>query len=133
MFCYWPYKHTQAYVAAVIVLAMASFDSSVLDKHCSSAHITKISEHIENWQELAPYFGLTEAEEQDIRVDHAHQYKVQKHKMVWKWVRKQGDRATYRELKRVFEEAEESLLFFFFFFLYNSLVTQTRSIQIAKG
>ena len=30
--------------------------------------------------------------------------------MVWKWVRKQGDKATYRELKRVFKEAGESLL-----------------------
>ena len=125
---------------------MASIDSSVLDKRCSSAHIAKISEHIENWQELAPYFGLTEVEEQEILNNHAHQYKVQKCKMVWKWVRKQGvawspgpvtpslaaasrsllllhdpprgpgdqakqgDRATYRGLKRVFEEAGESLL-----------------------
>ena len=86
------------------------FNLICLDKRCSSAHIAKISEHIENWQELAPYFGLTEAEEQEILNNHAHQYKVQKRKMVWKWVRKQGDRATYRELKRVFEEAGESLL-----------------------
>ena len=89
---------------------MAPIDSSVLDKRCSSAHIAKISEHIENWQELAPYFGLTEAEEQEILNNHANQFKVQKRKMVWKWVRKQGDRATYCELKRVFEEAGESLL-----------------------
>ena len=67
------------YVTAV--LAMASVDSSVLDKRCSSAHIAKISEHIENWQELVPYFGLTEAEEQEILKSHAHQYKVEKHKM----------------------------------------------------
>ena len=68
----------------------------MLDKRCSSAHIAKISEYIENWQELAPYFGLTDAEEQKILNNHAHQYKVQKCKMVWKWVRKrvrkQGDR-----------------------------------------
>ena len=61
---------------------MASIDSSVLDKCCLSAHITKISEHIENWQELAPYFGITEAEEHEILNNHAHQYKVQKRKMV---------------------------------------------------
>ena len=33
-------------VLAVLHVAMDSFDSSVLDKRCSSANITKISEHI---------------------------------------------------------------------------------------
>ena len=79
-------------------------------QRCSSAHIAKMSEYIENWEELAPYFGLTEAEEQEIRGNHAHQYKVQKRKMLWKWARKLGDRATYCELIRVLEEAGESLL-----------------------
>ena len=85
-------------------------NSTALDERCSSAHIAKFSENIENWEELAPYFGLTDAEEQEIRGNHAHQYKVQKRKMLWKWVRKLGDRATYRELIRVLEEAGESLL-----------------------
>ena len=79
--CNCAYRHTQ-----VIVLAMASDASPVLDKHCSFAHIVKTSEHIENWQELAPYFGITEAEEQEILNNHAHQYKLQKRKMVWKWL-----------------------------------------------
>ena len=81
-----------------------------LDVRCSSAHIAKFSEHIEDWEELAPYFGLTEAEQQEIRASHALQYKVQKRKMLWKWVRKLGEKATYRELIRVLEEAGESLL-----------------------
>ena len=89
---------------------MAFMDSSVLDKCCSSGHIAKISEHIENWEELAPYFGLTEAEEQEIQANNIHQYKVQRRKMVWKWVRKQGSKATYGKLKKVFEEVDESSL-----------------------
>ena len=80
------------------------------DEKCSSAHIAKISEHIECWEELSPYFGLTSAEEKEIKFSHAHQYKVQKRKMLWKWINKQGDKATYRELKKVFEEAGESQL-----------------------
>ena len=80
------------------------------DEKCLSAHIAKISEHIECWEELSPYFGLTSAEEKEIKFSHAHQYKVQKRKMLWKWVNKQGDKATYRELKKVFEEAGESQL-----------------------
>ena len=89
---------------------MAFMVSSVLDKRCSSGHIAKISEHLENWEELAPYFGLTGAEEQEIQANNIHQYEVQKRKMVWKWVRKQGSKATYGKLKKVFEEAGESLL-----------------------
>ena len=81
-----------------------------LDVRCSSAHIAKFSEHIEDWEELAPYFGLTDAEQQVIRASYAHQYKVQKRKMLWKWVRKLGKKATYRELIKVLEEAGESLL-----------------------
>ena len=87
-----------------------NYKSPALDVRCSSAHIAKFSEHIEDWEELAPYFGLTEAEQQEIRASHALQYKVQKRKMLWKWVRKLGEKATYRELIKVLEEAGESLL-----------------------
>ena len=83
---------------------------TALDERCASAHIAKFSEHIVDWEELAPYFGLTEAEQQEIRASHALQYSVQKRKMLWKWVRKLGEKATYRELIKVLEEAGESLL-----------------------
>ena len=86
------------------------FNPTALDVKCSFAHIAKFSEHIVYWEVLAPYFGLTEAEQQVIRANHAHQYEVQKRKMLWKWVRKLGDKATYRELIKVLEEAGESLL-----------------------
>ena len=91
-------------------MAKPLFNSTVLGVRCSSAHIAKLSEHIEDWEELAPYFGLTEAEQQEIRASHALQYKVQKRKMLWKWVRKLGEKATYCELIKVLEEAGESLL-----------------------
>ena len=93
-------------------IVMASVDSSVLDKRCSLTGVlfAKISEVIVNWEELAPYFGLTEAEIQEIRADCTHRYKVQKHNMLWKWAKKQGDKATNRELRSVFQKAGESLL-----------------------
>ena len=91
-------------------MAKPLFNPTALDVRCSSAHIAKFSEHIEDWEELAPYFGLTEAEQREIRASHALQYKVQKRKMLWKWVRKLGEKATYRELIKVLEEAGESLL-----------------------
>ena len=91
-------------------MAKPLFNSTALNVRCSSAHIAKFSEHIEDWEELAPYFGLTEAEQHEIRASHALQYKVQKRKMLWKWVRKLGEKATYRELIKVLEEVGESLL-----------------------
>ena len=91
-------------------MAKPLFNPTALDVRCSSAHIAKFSENIEDWEELAPYFGLTEAEQQEIRASHALQYKVQKRKMLWKWVRKLGEKATYREMIKVLEEAGESLL-----------------------
>ena len=91
---------------------MASVDSFVLDRRCSLTGIlfAKISEVIVDWEELAPYFGLTEAEVREIKADCTHRYKVQKHNMLWKWAKKQGDKATNRELMRVFQEAGQSLL-----------------------
>ena len=83
---------------------------AALDQKCSYPHIAKFSEHIEDWEELAPYFDLTEAAQQEIRASHPLQYMVQKRKMLWKWVRKLGEKATYRELIKVLEEAGESLL-----------------------
>ena len=89
---------------------MASVDSSVLDKRCSDVLFMKISEEIVNWEELAPYFSLTEVEVQTIRVNHAHHYEVQKHVMLWKWASKQEDKVTNRELRSVFQVAGKSLL-----------------------
>ena len=104
--------HTRLVLHPVIRSRMAKplFNPTALDVRCSSAHIAKFSENIEDWEELAPYFGLTEAEQQEIRASHALQYKVQKRKMLWKWVRKLGEKATYREMIKVLEEAGESLL-----------------------
>ena len=82
------------------------------DVICSPAHIAKLSEHIVEWEKLAPYFGLTEAEQQEIRASHAHQYMVQKRKMLWMWVEKLGEKATYRELIKVLEVAGNYLLIF---------------------
>ena len=91
-----------------VVMSVVS-QTKLSDETCSSAHIATISECIVNWKELALQFGLTPAEEEEIQMSDCN-YKIQKSNMLWKWVRKQGDKATYHELKRVFEEAGEALL-----------------------
>ena len=49
---------------------------------CSDLHISKISEKIVNWEELAQYFGTSPEEEEEIRNDNPRQYRLQKCKML---------------------------------------------------
>ena len=62
------------------------------------------------WEELAPHFGISPKEEEDIRNDNPHQYRVQKRKMLWKWKQRLGNKATYSKLKECFSFAGNQLL-----------------------
>ena len=84
--------------------------SDFLDARCSELHLEQISEHIVDWEELAPYFNITEAEQQVIKANHVQQYKVQKREMLWKWMEKNGNGATYRRMKENFSSAKKAIL-----------------------
>ena len=77
---------------------------------CSDLHIAKISEKVVNWEELAPYFGISPEEEEEIRNDNPRQYLLQKRKMLWKWKQRLGNKATYSKLKECFSFAGNQLL-----------------------
>ena len=83
--------------------------SDFLDAQCSELHLEQIVEHIVNWEELAPYFNITEAEQQEIKAN-VHQYKLQKRNMLWKWIEKKGNSATYRHMKEIFSKAQKAIL-----------------------
>ena len=72
------------------------------DIPCSDIHIGKISEEIVNWEELAPYFGVFFAEQEEIRKNRPSQYLLQKREMLWRWKEKLGSEATYAKLKKIF-------------------------------
>ena len=57
-----------------------------------------------------PYFELTQAEMEVIRNDYPLQYNLQKRAMLWKWVEKNGNKATYRAMKNNFDSANNKLL-----------------------
>ena len=46
-------------------------ESDALDRQCNELHVEQISDHITDWEKLAPYFGLTEWETQEILAGHA--------------------------------------------------------------
>ena len=87
-----------------------SLCSEFLDAQYSQLHLEQIAEHIVDWEELAPYFNITQAEQQEIKANHVHQYKLQKRDMLWKWLEKNGNKATYCGMKTIFYSANKAFL-----------------------
>ena len=78
-----------------------------LDQPCSDEHISKLALYIADWQSIAPFLGLTEAEESEI-VEDCSKARMKKIKMLRKWRNKKGEKATYRNLAEVLLELEET-------------------------
>ena len=82
--------------------------TNALDARCndpqSTLFLELISQHIidSDWEELASWFSLTEAEQLAIKGDHSAQYKVQKRAMLWRWIEKNGNKATFRKMREIF-------------------------------
>ena len=81
-----------------------------LNQECSDQHFAKISSSIVNWREIAPFLGLTEAEETIIRDSTPHSIPTQKMAMLRKWKQKLGTKATYKSLCQAFEDCEKGNL-----------------------
>ena len=75
-----------------------------LDSPCSDIHLANVAGEMRRWEGYAPYFGITEAEEEEIASDYKHRYELQKREALRIWKRKCGSKATYRELIRIFQE-----------------------------
>ena len=89
-----------------------------LNQPCRDDHLSEIALSITDWQSIAPFLGLTEAEIEEIEGDRA-KTRPQKIAMLWKWRKRFGRKATYRKLVKVFwklkradlvEEVRELLL-----------------------
>ena len=72
-----------------------------LDSPVTDIHIADLAFMLTTWEELAPYLGLTPAEEEAIQVDYQGRYGLQKRQALRKWKAKFGrgpKGATYRQL-----------------------------------
>ena len=72
-----------------------------LDQPCRRKHLIKISGSIARWEELAPYLDLDEVEIEDIKEEHSSP-KRRRQAMLGKWKEKNGMKATYRKLAKIF-------------------------------
>ena len=68
----------------------------------SDSDLTRLSQHIVDWEDIAPVLSITEAEEREIKEDNPRDYQMQKYAMLRKWKAKAGDGAIYNQLIRVF-------------------------------
>ena len=69
---------------------------------CTNYHLSKIALHITQWQTIAPHLRLEEADEEEIVTKCPNNVRAQSLEMLRKWRKKNGDKATYRRLAKVF-------------------------------
>ena len=72
-----------------------------LDQPCRDDHLSEIALTLTDWQLVASFLGLTDAEEEEIKED-SQPARRRKVAMLRRWKKKYGEKATYRKLAQVF-------------------------------
>ena len=81
---------------------------SCLDHDISDIHIAQLAKSVTEWQELAPFLGLTPAEEKEIVEQYSGRLKIQTREALRKWKEKNGRKATYQNLIKIFREQDRA-------------------------
>ena len=79
----------------------AGIPEEALDSPWKDDDLARLALHIVSWEELAPFWGLTEVEEEVIKKDNS-KYAAQRLAALRRWKAKSPETATYRQLVRVF-------------------------------
>ena len=85
-----------------------------LDRVCENIHLAKIAEKIVSLEKYPSLCELYSVDKSEIK-QNSRQYAVQKWQVLERWKEKSGDDATYKNLARIFEEAEDQILADFVF------------------
>ncbi len=75
--------------------ALKDVPSEKLDQNCSNSDLNVISQSLTRWEDVSPWLGLTEAEEEEI-TRHGRGLGRLRIDVLRKWKAKQGEGATYR-------------------------------------
>lgn len=73
-------------------------DQKSLKSRVSDFHITEIAADLIDWEGIAPFLGLTDAEVVEIKEDYPYKPECQRHKALHTWRWKNGDNSTYKAL-----------------------------------
>ena len=62
------------------------------------SHLDEIALHLDNWEDLAPYIGISDEEQRKLSELYRDHYRIQKQKALRAWRRNLGDKATLKSL-----------------------------------
>ena len=79
-----------------------SIPTQILDSTVSDKHVADIVKHFHEWQEMAPYLDLTEADQHDIQEIHRNSPELMRKEALQRWKQINGSKATYRRLIVIF-------------------------------
>jgi hypothetical protein len=79
---------------------------SCLDHVISDIHIAQLAKSVTEWQELAPFLGLSRAEIKEIVAEYRGGLKLQTREALGKWKEKNGREATYQNLIKIFRKQD---------------------------
>ena len=71
-------------------------DNRNLLKRMHISLLDEIAYHLEKWEQLAPFIELSDADQQEIKEDYDHQYRLQKREALRRWRDKVGNAATVK-------------------------------------
>ena len=83
---------------AIAAEILQAIQSKLLDSPVSDIHIAELASDIEQWEDYAPFLGLSKPNMEEIRMDYVGRYGLQKRAALGKWKEKKGKEATYRQL-----------------------------------
>ena len=75
---------------------------TLLDSPVDDVHLAELAHDMEEWEELAPFLGLTPAEESAIVEKYRGRLRLQIREALRMWKKKKGSKASYRALIIVF-------------------------------
>ena len=78
------------------------------NRSTSEFHLALIAGRIDDWRSISPLLGLSAVDDFTILGENAHSVPTQRVAMLRKWKQKQGQKATYKELHRVFSQCERA-------------------------
>ena len=89
---------------AIDVMAKCTQDQpDKWEQPCSEKSLCAISRKIADWQDIAPFLGLSEVDEAEIVGSPPRPVRAQKIYMLRKWKQYLGAKATYKELVKAFQ------------------------------
>ena len=81
--------------------ALKDVPPEVLQQLCKDRHLRKLAQSLPDWRGVAPFLGLSEAEENMIEEEHTPAL-GRRIAVLRKWREKHGKKATYERLAKVF-------------------------------